>query len=106
MKVLISLFVISFSTSVLAADSSWLLCKGKVNLEGSIMNVVVNSVEHRAGIDDEGNDKSSNSNKLKIFFPVFQSRKSRFLYFLLTEFLVERKILYLLNFFFIQQTIF
>jgi len=60
MKVLISLFVISFSTSVLAADSSWLLCKGKVNLEGSIMNVVVNSVEHRAGIDDEGNDKRVN----------------------------------------------
>lgn len=60
MKVLISLFVISFSTSVLAADSSWLLCKGKVDLEGSKMNIVINSVEHRAGIDDEGNDKRVN----------------------------------------------
>lgn len=60
MKILIILFVLSFSTNVLAADSSWLLCKGKVDLEGSKINIVVNSLEHRAGIDDEGNQKRVN----------------------------------------------
>ncbi|MEA9358209.1 hypothetical protein SHI21_18385 [Bacteriovorax sp. PP10] len=60
MKIFISLFVLSFTTSVLAADSSWLLCKGKIDLEGSKMNIVINSVEHRAGMDDEGNDKRVN----------------------------------------------
>lgn len=60
MKILISLFVLSFTTSVLAVDSSWLLCKGKVDLEGSKINIVVNSLEHRAGVDDEGNQKRVN----------------------------------------------
>lgn len=60
MKFLISLLALTFTTSLLAADSSWLLCKGKVVIEGSQMNIVVNSVEHRAGIDDEGNDKRVN----------------------------------------------
>jgi len=60
MKFLISLFVLSFTTSVLAADSSWLLCKGKVDIEGSKMNIVINSLEHRAGVDEEGNQKRVN----------------------------------------------
>lgn len=60
MKFLISVLALSFSTSLLAADSSWLLCKGKVTVEGSQMNIVINSLEHRAGVDDEGNDKRVN----------------------------------------------
>lgn len=60
MKFLISLIALTFTTSLLAADSSWLLCKGKVVIEGSQMNIVVNSLEHRAGMDDEGNDKRVN----------------------------------------------
>jgi hypothetical protein len=60
MKILIGLFAISFTASVFAADSSWLLCKGKIDLEGSKMNIVINSVEHRAGLDNEGNDKRVN----------------------------------------------
>lgn len=60
MKTLISLFALSFTTGLLAADSSWLLCKGKVDLEGSKINIVINSLEHRAGVDDEGNQKRVN----------------------------------------------
>lgn len=60
MKILISLIALTFTSSLLAADSSWLLCKGKVTIEGSQMNIVINSLEHRAGIDDEGNDKRVN----------------------------------------------
>ena len=60
MKILISLIAFTFTTGLFAADSSWLLCKGKVVIEGSQMNIVVNSLEHRAGMDDEGNDKRVN----------------------------------------------
>lgn len=60
MKFLISVLALSFTTSLFAADSSWLLCKGKVDLEGSKMNIVINSLEHRAGVDDEGNQKRVN----------------------------------------------
>lgn len=60
MKFLISLLALSFTTSLFAADSSWLLCKGKVVIEGSQMNIVINSLEHRAGMDDEGNSKRVN----------------------------------------------
>jgi hypothetical protein len=60
MKNLIGLFLLSLTTNVLAADSSWLLCKGKVNFEGSYFNIIINSLEHRAGFDDNGNQKRIN----------------------------------------------
>lgn len=60
MKFLIGLVVLSMSSVTLAADSAWLLCKGQMNIDGDKFNIVVNSLEHRAGIDDEGNDKRVN----------------------------------------------
>lgn len=60
MKFLIGLIVLSMSSLTFAADSSWLLCKGQMNIDGDKFNIVVNSLEHRAGIDDEGNDKRVN----------------------------------------------
>jgi hypothetical protein len=60
MKLLLSLVVLSISTFSMAADSSWLLCKGQMTIDGDKFNIVVNSLEHRAGIDDEGNDKRVN----------------------------------------------
>lgn len=60
MKFLINILALSFTTSLFAADSSWILCKGKVVVEGSQMNIVINSLEHRAGMDDEGNSKRVN----------------------------------------------
>ena len=60
MKLLLGLVVFSISTISLAADSSWLLCKGQMTIDGDKFNIVVNSLEHRAGIDDEGNDKRVN----------------------------------------------
>jgi len=60
MKFLIGLLVLSVSTLSFAADSSWLLCKGQMTIDGDKYNIVVNSLEHRAGVDDEGNDKRVN----------------------------------------------
>lgn len=60
MKFLIGLFVLSMSSFAFAADSSWLLCKGQMTIDGDKFNIVVNSLEHRAGVDDEGNDKRVN----------------------------------------------
>jgi len=60
MKFLIALVVFSISPFLFAADSSWLLCKGQMTIDGDKFNIVVNSLEHRAGVDDEGNDKRVN----------------------------------------------
>lgn len=60
MKFLIGLVALSMSSFSFAADSSWLLCKGQMTIDGDKFNIVVNSLEHRAGVDDEGNDKRVN----------------------------------------------
>lgn len=60
MKFLIGLVAFSISSLLFAADSSWLLCKGQMSIDGDKFNIVVNSLEHRAGVDNEGNDKRVN----------------------------------------------
>lgn len=60
MKFLIGLVAFSMSSILFAADSSWLLCKGQMDIDGDKFNIVVNSLEHRAGIDSEGNEKRVN----------------------------------------------
>lgn len=54
MKVLAILTAFAFTSGVMAADSSWLLCKGPADIEGKEINLVLNSLEHRAGISEEG----------------------------------------------------
>lgn len=60
MKFLIVLTALLVPTLSFAGDSSWLLCKGQMNIDGDKFNIVINSVEHRDGVDDEGNDKRVN----------------------------------------------
>ena len=60
MKFLIGLVAFLMSSILFAADSSWLLCKGQMDIDGDKFNIVVNSLEHRAGVDSEGNDKRVN----------------------------------------------
>lgn len=60
MKLLLGLVLLFVSTISMAADSSWLLCKGQMTIDGDKFNIVMNSLEHRAGIDDEGNEKRVN----------------------------------------------
>jgi hypothetical protein len=54
MKILTALIALVLSSQVFAADSAWLLCKGKADLAGSEINLVLNSVEHRNGISTSG----------------------------------------------------
>lgn len=55
MKTIIALVAIAMTSSTFAADSSWLLCKGKAVLFESRVNLVVNSHEHRTA---EGRENS------------------------------------------------
>lgn len=56
--ILISAMFLSVTT--MAADSSWLLCKGTAILYEHEVNLVVNSFEHRDGVKDSGETKRAN----------------------------------------------
>lgn len=54
MKLITLLTAFVFSSALMAADSSWLICKGTADMEGKEIGLVLNSLEHKAGISEEG----------------------------------------------------
>lgn len=59
-KQIILLFSMILSHVSQAADSSWLLCKGKAVLYGKEVNLVFNSYEHRVGTRPNGTTRRAN----------------------------------------------